>query len=321
MAARNRRRELVLAQVLHEEWFTPVDGWISWQNAPAEGIHINVSADGFESKNDLPLASDTPQEIVMSQPTTIRGDVVDAETGQTIPQFSLLLGAGGTTGTAFDLAAGCPPTKRPRKSPGSFESMLTYPCHEWVMRVESRGYLAEDSERFPYDGSHHALTFRLTKAEPIRGVVRNPDGSPAADSVVYLVAAEDEDTIDYLSLINGEVREYDRDRAIHRPGCRRRAIRAATAETRLYACCPIRHGLRITRRGDAGRDGVLRLQPWARINRTVTLAGKPAAKLAISAYDPTVHFPLQGNLVLNADCTLRPMPKDALNSAVLCRAE
>ena len=69
--------------------------------------------------------------------------------------------------------------KDARKTPGSFEHTLEQPAHQYIVRVSADGYLPEDSARFSPDGTPHAFTFRLTRAEPIRGTVLNPDGSPA----------------------------------------------------------------------------------------------------------------------------------------------
>ena len=114
-----------------------------------------------------------------------------------------------------------------KKAAGSFDYTTSKPAHRYLIRVQAEGYLPEDSEPFPTDGSTHVLPFRLVKADPIRGTVRNPDGSPARGGFVYVVPPHRDGWIEYLVLRNDDVPEDARSGTVHA------AIDAMDA-----SCCP-----------------------------------------------------------------------------------
>ncbi len=191
------------------------DGRFRWEEAPASAVHASISAAGFAGNEDVALVSDADQEIVLIPPTTIQGTVVDDGTGQPLPRFSLALAAAWNPGDPFIWQSDSDLEENAREGPGAFEHSLFTPAHRYLVRVHAEGYLPEDSERFSPDGTAHSFTFRLTRAEPIRGAVRNPDGTPARDGFVYLVPPHHDGWIEYLSLTNGDVSEHDRSRSVH----------------------------------------------------------------------------------------------------------
>ena len=96
--------------------------------------------------------------------------MVDGQTGQSIPQFSLLLGAVWNPDSRFLWQRGWGTDRHATKRPGSFEFALGQPAHQYLMRVSAEGYLPEDSGLFLADHRIHEFTFRLTKAERLRTV-------------------------------------------------------------------------------------------------------------------------------------------------------
>jgi RNA polymerase sigma factor (sigma-70 family) len=210
-AASGRGREMIF-----EELTTDADGRFAWKDAPDRGVRVSVWAQGFASQQDPALATDVDHRIVLPRPTTIKGVVVDSRTGRPIPRFTLALGAVWQPGDPLIWQRGDRSYKQAKKAPGSFEQPLWLPAHQYIVRVSADGYLPADTGRFSTDGTVHNVTFRLTPAEPIRGTVRNPDGSPAGNGVVYLVRAQVEDAVDYIDLWNGEVptsEKWDDERA------------------------------------------------------------------------------------------------------------
>jgi hypothetical protein len=138
-----------------------------------------VRASGYSAKNDLPLKAGNPHEIALTPSTLVKGTVLDGQTGQPIPHFSLVLGAVWSPGDRFIWQRGIGTDRDARKSPGSFEYTLGLPAHRYLLRVQAEGYLYEDTGLFSLDGTPHAFTFRLTRSEPIRGTVcRNPIAHP-----------------------------------------------------------------------------------------------------------------------------------------------
>ena len=273
---------------------TDDDGRFDWKEAPGSGVHASVHADGFASKENLALASDVDHKIVLIPPTAVKGRVVDRETGQPLPRFSLTLAAAWKPGDPFIWQGGRDLEEAAKKAPGSFEYTTSRPAHQYLVRVQADGYLPEDSEPFSPDGTAHALTFRLTKAEPIRGTVRNPDGSTARDGFVYVVPVHRDGWIQYLDLSNDDVDDHERSRTVHaKVGADGRfslpaqrdnfALLALTATGSALVPQSALHG-----------DDVLRLQPWAHVTGTVRIDGKPAANLELQYYDPEDSAPEEG---------------------------
>jgi RNA polymerase sigma factor (sigma-70 family) len=270
------------SESLDQDLASDSDGRFAWNDAPGDEVRVSVSAAGYSHKDDMPLVPDTPHVIMLTPATTIQGTVVDGETGQRLPKFSLVLGFLWNPGERFVWARGWGIDRDSRKASGSFEYTFGEPFHQCLVQVTAEGYLPADSGLFSPspDGSARTFTFRLTKAKPIRGNVRNPDGSPARDGYVYLVPADDD-----LPLENGDVPEYRRKSKIH----------AKLAQDGRFSLPPQKEpcllvalsdaGFVVARRRELDRDLTLSLQPWARVTGTVRLDNKPAVDLSLSA-DP-----------------------------------
>ena len=265
---------------------TDDDGRFEWKEAPGKGVQVEVSAIGFAATNTLSLASDVDHQIVLTPPTVVKGSVIDRDTGQPLSRFSLTLAAAWQPGDPFIWQRGGDVESVAKKAPGLFEYTTSSPAHRYLMCVQAEGYLPEDSDPFPTDGATHTLPFRLIKAEPIKGTVWNPDGSPAREGFVYLVPPHRDGWIDYLSLQNDDVPKDKRSRTVHATieGDGRFVLPPQKENFALLALTDAGHAL-VARR-DVQGEATLRLQPWARISGTVTIGGKPAANLGLQSYDP-----------------------------------
>jgi len=263
------------SQSVEQELRADQDGRFAWNEAPRDEVRIDVSAPGYSGKNDLPVLPGKPHEIVLTPPATIKGTVLDSHTGQPVPRFSLLLGFVWKPGRRVIWQRGNSLDRDAKKTLGSFEHALyNGPADQYVIRVEAEGYLPEDSGPISPDGELHAFTFRLVRSEPIRGTIRNPDGSPMRAGFVYLVPAGRELRLDNGDVIRGE-----------------QEIRAKTAPDGRFALPPQKDAFLLVALGDAGfaiaqgrdlrGDDTRRLQPWARITGTVKIDGRPAADLTL----------------------------------------
>ncbi|WP_406699852.1 carboxypeptidase regulatory-like domain-containing protein [Singulisphaera sp. Ch08] len=281
------------------------DGRFEWKEAPGKGVQVDVSAVGFAVTNTLSLASDVDHQIVLTPPTVIKGSVVDRETGQPLPRFSLTLAAAWKLGDPFIWQRDGDLDRAANKAPGSFEYTTSNPAHRYLLRVQAEGYLPEDSEPFSTDGSAHTLPFRLIKSAPVRGVVLNPDGSPARDGFVYVVPSHRDGWIDYLSLRNDDVPTEDRSGTVHAAiGSDGRFVLPPQNEN--FAILALTNtGEALVDRPDVQGEATLRLQPWARISGTVTIGGKPAVNLRLQSYDPDESTPIQNEPRLVRRCFVK----------------
>jgi peroxiredoxin len=270
------------------------DGRFEWREAPGRGVRASVSAAGFAGKEGLELASDVDHEITLMAPTTVKGTVVDRQTGQPVARFALTLATQWEPMSPFLWQRHWDLARAANKAPGSFEFTRTDAAHRCLLRVQADGYLPEDSEPFALDGTSHSLTFRLTKADSIRGVVQNPDGSTAREGFVYLVPSHRDGWIDYLELTNDDVSDRERSGTVHAPinADGSFSLPPQRANFALLVLCAS-GSLRVSRSELSGNDG-LRLKPWARVRGSLTLDGKPAADIALGSYDPDESAPVDG---------------------------
>jgi RNA polymerase sigma factor (sigma-70 family) len=271
-------------QAIARELTTDADGRFTWKDAPDSGVQATICADGFAIKENLDLASDVELKILLIPSTKIKGAVVDGATGQAIPRFTLLLGAVWHRGDPLIWQPYA--DEDATKTLGSFESTLEQPAHQYVLRVSADGYLPEDSERFSPEGTAHSFTFRLSRAKPIRGTVLNPGGSHAPHSIVYLVPAEEENTIDGLRLQNGDVPADERAGMIFAEVGTDGRFSLPPQKANFTLLVLADGGFVVVPRRDLRGEDILRLRPWAHVSGTVMLDGKPAANLGLSSYDP-----------------------------------
>jgi RNA polymerase sigma factor (sigma-70 family) len=266
---------------------TDSDGRFVWNDAPDDGVFAQVGAAGYLGK-DVPLTPGAVNRIVLVPPTTLKGKVVDAETGAPIPRFSLVHATIRNPGERLIWQRGSTPSinDQAKKAPGSFECTFGRAAQRYLVRVEAEGYLPADSELFEPTGAPREFSFRLTKAEPIRGTLLRLDGSPAPNGVVYLVPAGDS-----LNLFNGDLDKY----------ARKGAVQANVSSGGRFSLPPQKEdylllvladaGFAIVHRRDLPRDNALHLQPWARVSGTVRIGTRPAAKLDLHAQSDSEDLP------------------------------
>ena len=272
---------------------TDSDGRFEWKEAPATGVHAAIYAAGFAGTENLALASDQDHQVVLVPPTVVKGTVVDRNTGQPVDKFLLTLAAAWKPGDPLIWQRGWSWGKQAKRSPGSFESTIASPAHRFLIRVQADGYFPEDSERFTSDGKLHTLTYRLIRGEPIRGTIRNRDGSAARDGFVHVVPTHEDGWIEYLTYPD-DTRDTDSPRS----------VRAKIGPDGMFSLPPQRENFSLLVLTDTGSllvpksqlhgDDVLRLEPWSRIIGTVTIDGKPAANLELQSYDPEESAPVVG---------------------------
>jgi RNA polymerase sigma factor (sigma-70 family) len=274
------------SESLEQEMTTDSDGRFLWNDAPADEVRVRTYAKGYVQSRDIPVVPGTQNQIVMASPTTVKGTVVDAETGRPISDFSLVEGTVWKAGQSLIWQRNGAVDEQAKKTPGSFEFTLSHQVHQLRVRVQAQGYLPEDSGLVAQDGSLHEFSFRLTKADRIRGAVIGHDSSPAREGFVYLVPAGDD-----LELWNGDMPARQRQRKIHAQVSPQGlfTLPPQKEDWMLVALCDA--GFAIVHRRDFSKENAIRLQPWVRVTGLVKIGTKPAAELELRLQPADADWP------------------------------
>jgi Carboxypeptidase regulatory-like domain len=258
------------SQALEQNITTDADGRFVWEDAPSEEVRVQVYGDGY-LRTTVSVVAGAPNSIVLESRTTVKGTVVDAQTGERIPRFTLVHGTVWNPGESLIWQPNRRADEEAAKASGSFEWTFIERVHQLAVRVAAEGYLPAESGLFAQDVPMREFTFRLKKAEPIRGTVLDPDGSAAREAIVYLVPAGDA-----LEVRNGEVPEHWRREKIH----------TKVSPGGAFAVPPQNDGWLLVALSDAGfasihqrdllKGNAVRLEPWAQVAGIIRLGTKPA---------------------------------------------
>ncbi len=277
------------SEAISHEFTTDADGRFVWNDAPGDGAHAEVYAPGHGGRDDIRLSAGAENQVVLTGATRVKGTVIDGETGQIIPDFTLTHSVVWNPGEPLISQRVSNIDRNARKAPGSFEFTFSSAAEKLVVRVESDNHLPADSEPFTPDGTDRELTFRLTRANPLAGRIINADGTPARDATIYLVPAGEQ-----LDLENGDVRESQRAGSIHRKSAQDGGFSLPPQRDDFQLVALSDAGMAIARRGDLHGNDSLRLQPWARVKGTVKTDAKPDGGIGICQSPDDLASPGEG---------------------------
>jgi RNA polymerase sigma factor (sigma-70 family) len=185
---------------------TDADGRFHWPHIEPGQVFVDVEAKGFETIHEFVWATNAANECAftmkeISEPvrTTsgidaprvhLHGSVVDAETGEPIPDFKVLLGDGmsmlrtpageGVLLLARLLGEG---------HNGQFDWQTLPGSSTFRLQVEAEGYLESVSEERNHETAEREFSFKLKRGVILIGRVTTPDGSVAENAVVSLTGA------------------------------------------------------------------------------------------------------------------------------------
>jgi hypothetical protein len=162
---------------------TNVEGRFEWNEAPSDEVLIDMGKKGYMSVRGFGMSpSDQEYEITLPPVLTIHGKVVDAETDEPISDFKLISGIhwGG------DRAAHWQRRTVKTYKDGHYETTFTYPYPAYLIRIEAEGYKPGVSGHIGSDEGDVTIDFKLEKGMGPTGIVRLPDGTPAANAEVIL---------------------------------------------------------------------------------------------------------------------------------------
>jgi hypothetical protein len=269
---------------------TDKNGQMVWSNAPDAELEFDVAARGYMRKNEIKVRPDGEEHLVTLSPAvTISGNVADAETGEPIPRFKLIVGWP-QTNWAPDTNSGKLIAKVEGRWPnierfwidysgGNYKHVIEEPAlygtpnPGYMLKFEAEDYASYISRTIAADEGNVQLDVMLHRATARQISVVLPDGSPAGGTDIGLVVpgARLQLTPGGFSRQNGEAAttlfRTDAQGSFRLPG--------DPAISRVIAASPA--GYAESTPAALAQNPVLVLQPWGRLEGTYLSSGKPAA--------------------------------------------
>jgi len=162
---------------------TDAEGRFEWNEAPTDEVLFDMGKQGYMSVRNYGMSpSEQDIEITMPDLLKIHGSVVDAETSEPIPEFEIVSGIDWGEGRRISWQ------RREVKaySQGHYEIQFTYPYPAHLIRIEADGYKPGISRAIGSDEGDVTIDFALESGTGPSGIVRLPDGQPAAGAEVIL---------------------------------------------------------------------------------------------------------------------------------------
>ena len=251
---------------------TDVQGRFLWPDAPDAGeIDFRLMKRGYSVGNHRTAPAAAGQaELTINPELRARGAVLDAESKQPVRSFTAMPATHDPGYREIDWQR----SRGVKGKDGRYELIVSrrdQPGVVFHVRIEAEGYAPALSRPIKPDEGEVTVDFALKKAQGISGIVRLPDGTPAAGADVY---------------IDGDGYTYNRSTGPPpAPGYLDHGHRKTGPDGRY--CFPPQDepfgilavhdkGFGDRTREEMAQSPDLTLKPWARLEGTFRIRGKPA---------------------------------------------
>jgi len=248
------------------------DGRWEWREAPRERIPVYVKfPDGVRSDNQ-PLAPGNEEYLFKETFLNVTGTVVDRVTRQPIKRFRILeaVRPGGPQELYYESARFA--------DDGRYQVRLSGQPFPHVLRIEAEGHQPQRSRDITVKEKAARVDFELTEGQNVEGVVLTPAGLPAAGAKMAVAVGNSEFTITNGDLLGRsfvvDVRETDASGHFRFPPQDRDYYLVIIHPTGYAWFRPIPRSNR--RR--------ITLDPWARVEGTYRVGGRPLAGARMSLF-------------------------------------
>ncbi len=248
---------------------TDAEGRFAWDSAPPVAATYSIAKEGYRPLSGVTLtAAGQETTLRLDQAGFITGRVVDAETKKPIASFTVIRGRSYSGDDVY--------WERQNAVTGldgkfSLKEDRNY-SERICLAIEARGYLPLATPPFSSSG-WVTNDYELKKGEGPRGVVRLPDGQPAAGAQVALL------TGDYTVLKDGELEARGSGGAFARADSEGRFTLPGAYAKMLIAVH--KQGYAEIAPGSLAPGGALTLQPWGRIEGVMRNGRRPATNQAV----------------------------------------
>jgi uncharacterized GH25 family protein len=257
---------------------TDVEGKFSWNSAPAEPLRYTFIKTGYEKKRNVLMAQGEDNVITLRAPRRLEGLVVDANSGQPIPQFSIRTG-NRSIPDQTDLYGTI--GNRDFNTPDGRFTWQLENADENAVQVWNDDHSLK-TESFPEaENGVIRITIRLDPADALKGIVTTADGTPVPGANVFATSGDGGGRI---QLQGSSFRSYDP----------RTQVELTDQQGAFSVKRPPQHGtvMAIANAGfamasvdEVRANHLLVIQAFGRIEGTLKVAGTPAAGQSL-VYQP-----------------------------------
>ena len=267
---------------------TDSQGFFRIENLPDEGkLEFDFGKRGSSFKSfsrQMPEDLSKTDRVVMYKTPVFTGKVIDAETEEPVTSFKVVNGVKWkSTDESFRWSRRY--KKQVDSEDGTFSETwsgygITYPFDgDCCLKIEAKGYLPVMAPPIKLGEKYEPFVIRLTKAEPWKGMVVEPTGSPAAKAEVGWVGP-------------GK-KAFIQDGKFDRRGFVRQAeVIVQTDENGQFELNPTREqglivvvhptGYAHVKSSDFDNGSQIQLTPWARIEGTIVSSDKDSRELLVA---------------------------------------
>lgn len=274
---------------------TDANGYFYLPHVNPGRVFLDVEASGFETIHDFLWATNSANQCAFTlKPSSnsipfaeifdgsrirLHGTVVDADTGQPIPSFRVLIGDSGYTPPVLKgdvVFTGGRLLGEGRD--GQFDWQALPRIMNFRLALEADGYLEAVSEERGNGNAAEAFAFKLQRAVILTGRVVTPDGSPAENADVTFTGGNMGAMMQKPGQLIDVNLGYEtaRTRSDQEGRFRLKLKRGARGLAVIHAS-----GSALLTLADATNTPIV-LQPWGAIDGTLYMNGKPAPNQTIS---------------------------------------
>jgi len=249
------------------KWQTRTDakGGFTWDSTPSDGAVFSARMDGYAPVQQNLAPGDEDMTIVLRPAARIVGSVVDAETKEPIQEFQVIMGRIFSGEDVMNWER-----YNPLRAGGgrySYHNEQNFSGMRIRLLVEANGYLPQASPPLSPSG-WVTNNFELRKGDGPKGLLKLPNGQPAAGVSVALLNG------DYIQLKDTRILLGGSGSAVVASDTEGKFALPASYATRLVAAGSEGYAEALLERLDTTLT--LTLQPWGRIEGVVRNGHKPA---------------------------------------------
>ena len=250
---------------------TDAEGRFEWNEAPADEVQIDMGKQGYMSVRNYGMSpSEQECEITMPDILSIHGKVVDAETGEPIPEFTLFSGIDWGGGRSVSWQRRSPKTY----TQGHYEAQFTFPYPAHLIRIEAGGYKPGISRPIGSEEGDVTIDIELEKGMGPTGIVHLPDGTPAMGAEVILCTPSQG-----AYIRNGRNAQRRDSQYIE---TKQDGKFSFPAQTDVYAIVVLHdEGYLEVSESELAESTDLTLQPWATVTGKVLIGKTPVANESV----------------------------------------